>query len=268
MSSTMRVLLILLVAAGVTPRDVAGEIFGETKDNYFWSQTLVIPADRISLPEMEKAARAFLGSAASHRLAVLSVYNTREIAAKETGAPCHSYKQWKVDYNHFPRGQLVAADVIALNGDAVLRLRSADGSFSKRILSGRDPTQFSVEGTPFEILIVGGRRMTRFEVCATPGAIEPRLYVRTEAKLTQVLCEQATGSLAKTLRTKYVRVEFRNDHWFPCSFFPVVYPFFPPEPPPSESAYRNSVTFTCSITCEGQAHCMQTTGPPLAPAKR
>lgn len=47
--------------------------------------------------------------------------------------------------------------MIAINGDAVLRPRSADGSFSKRILRGRDPTQFSVEGTPFEILIVGGQ---------------------------------------------------------------------------------------------------------------
>lgn len=39
--------------------------------------------------------------------------------------------------------------------------------------------------------------MTQFEVCGTPGAIEPKLYIRTEAKLDQLLCEQALDSLAK-----------------------------------------------------------------------
>lgn len=182
----------------------------------------------------------------------------------ERGLSCHSYKQWKVYYDHFPRDRLMVGSVIAINGDSVLRLRRADGTVTRVVLSGKDPTQFSVDGARFEILVLAGREMTRFQVCATPGAIEPNLYIRTEARLNRQVCERATNWIAGTLRTKHVGVTFRNDYWFPCSqLFPVLYPFFPPEPPPSESSYHNSATFSCGMTCEGRAHCVQTMGAPI-----
>jgi hypothetical protein len=254
-----RVLLILLVFGGVTPCCGADEVYGETQDKDYWFLTLVAPPDRITLSEMEKRARAFLERAASRKVAVLSVFNTREIAAAERGSSCHSYKQWKVYYDLFPRDRLVAGSVIAIGGGAVLRLRSAEGMVTQRVLNGKDPTRFSIDGTRFEILIVAGRSMTRFQACGTPGAIEPTLYIRAETDLDPNRCQRATNWLAKTLRTRHLSATFRNDHWFPCSqFFPVLYPFFRPEPPPSESAYHNSLSFTCRIWCDGTAGCTET----------
>jgi hypothetical protein len=264
MSSRSGVAQIVLFLIGVMACQGAEEVYAETKDNDHWFLTLVVPVERVKLPHMEKVAVDFLGRAASHKVAVLSVFNTREIAAMERGTSCGNYKQWRVDYNYFPRGRLAAANMIAIGGNAVLRLRSADGTVTRRVLKGEDPTQLSIDGTRFEILVIGGRRMTRFQACATAGAIEPNLYIRTSGKLSRELCERAVNWLAGMLRSRHLGASFRNDYWFPCGqFFPVLYPFFPPEEPLSESAYHKSVTFTCAMTCEGKADCLQTMGPPV-----
>ena len=270
---SVRVLLTLFTAC-ITICHAADEVFGDMKDTDYWSRTLVVPAERIVLPDMEKVAREFLKRAGSRKVVILTVYSTRDIAGRQLGFVCLDYyKAWRHSYDQFPRDSLAAANMIAIGGDAVLRLRHVDGTVARRVLSGKDPTQLLIDGVAFELLHIAGREMSGFIRCDIPGQVGPQLYFRTDAKLTPELCERATAWIARLLPRKNMFASFRNDAVFACDSFPVVYPFSPPTRPPTETEYNNSLSFVCSVFCgEKEAHCTQTGGPsqarPPVPAKQ
>lgn len=264
MTALRKVVPTLLMLTGVLTAQVSHEVFSETKDREYWRLTLIVPAERITLREMEKTAREFVQRAGSRKVIVLSVFSTRDIAVRERGLMCQGYRPWRRDYDELARNSLVAANMITIAGDSVLRLRSADGAVRKSVLSGKDPTLFSIAGVFFEILFVSERKMTGLANCDVRGEVAPDVFVRTDAKLTPELCARAITRLAERIRRKNVTASFRNDHWFACHpGFPVLYPFMPPAPPPAEKEYLDSSTYTCGVYCEGEkATCTQTWGPP------
>jgi|GEM_PF-2647728 len=262
-----KVLLMLLVLAAGLSSVSAEERVWDMKDSAYWRRKLVVPVEDITPAKMEKTAQEFLRLAGVRRIVVLSVFVSRGVAA-EQGAPRSNYKQWKGYYDSLPKHARVSAHMIAISGDAVLWVRDVEGRITRRVLKGRDPTKFSVDGTAFEILYVAGRVMTKFERCATPGAIEPVFYVITPAELTEELCTRAGRWLARKLEAKHLAVRFRNDQWFvPGSSFPVAYPFAPTEAPPTEAEYHRSVSYYCGIFRGKPLDCRQTMGLALTPRR-
>src|SRR5690242_10619507 len=235
----MKTLSVLLLFLGAILCRASDRVIAEMKDKDTLVRLQILPNSTFNLRDMERVARRFLdGAAKAHTTAVLLVYADRTVAAQE-GAGCEgNYLQWKLLYDNFPKGVLLAADVISLRGDSVLWLRTSDGSIVRRVLSGKDPTQISVDGVPLEISFVWARIRSRFEGCGTPGAIEPVLYLRTNAPLSANFCQRVTSWLAAGLGAKHIWAEFANDRWFPCDArFPLRYPFSLPEPPPSEATF-------------------------------
>jgi hypothetical protein len=245
----------------VVPCLASHRVIPDLKDTDTLLRTAILPDSAFNVNDMEKVARRFLEEAAkTHKTARLSIFADRTVAAQEAAACEGSFLQWKLLYDSFPKRALLAAYVVSLRGDAVLWLRTSDGSVFRRVLTGKDPTQISVDGVPLEILFVNGRVQSRFEVCGTPGAVVPILYLSTDAALDAEFCQRVTSWLAAKLDTKHIWAEFANDHWFPCDGrFPLRYPFSPAEPPLSEAAFYSLPGFGCGIFCDAEPRCLSST---------
>src|SRR5450755_67438 len=246
---------------GTVPCLASHSVVSDLKDSDALLRIEILPDSRFNLTDMEKVARRFLGGAAKmHKTARLLIYPDRTLAAQEAAACEGSFPQWKLFYDSFPRRVLLAANVISLRGDAVLWLRTSDGFVFRRVLTGKDPTQISVDGVPLEILFVNGRIQSRFEVCGTPGTVVPILYLRTDAALDAEFCQRVTSWLAAKMGTKHIGAEFTNDHGFPYDGrFPLWYPFSPTEPPLSEAAFYSLPGFGCDIFRGPEPHCLSST---------
>jgi hypothetical protein len=257
----MRAFPVLLLFLGVISCEASGTVVHDLKDNDTLLRLEVLPDSTFNLTDMERVARRFIGGAAkTHKIAVLAAYADQAVAAEEAAGCGSNYLNWKLFYDSFPKRVLLASYVISLRGDAVLWLRTSDGSIFRRVLSGNDPTQVSVDGIPLEILYVNGRIRSRFEGCGTTGAIDPVLYLRTNAALSAKFCQRVTLWLAARVGAKHIWAEFANDPWFPCdSRFPLRYPFSPAGPPLSETAFYGLPGFSCSIFCDAEPRCLSST---------
>jgi hypothetical protein len=259
-----RVVLLWAVFTGVTASCAADQVFGEVKDKYHWFKTVVIPKKRITLPEMEEIARGFLKSAGtSRRILVLSAFPSRAVAGMQNALTCDSYRQWRFYYDKAPK-DIVGAEMISIQGNAVLGVRRADGSFTRLVLAGSDPTKFTSGGVSFEVLHLSPRTISRFECAGVPGTVQPLANVRTNETLTPEVCRRAFEVLAKILGSERLFASFRNDHWFLCGPFPLLYMFAEPQVPPPERTYGESLSFTCGFDCDGPSSCIMMSGPELS----
>lgn len=233
-------------------------IISEIRDDRTLIQVRVAHEAASGPAGMEREARRFLEDLGRTRiLSRLSMYSRRDVAEAQNGGMCEgSYLSWKAHYDAFPKGDFVASDVTSIGGDSVLRLRARDGTVTRKVVRGKDPTQIVVDGVRFDLLFVSGRLRSRFEGCGVPGTVDPVLFLQTDATLTPAICERATSWLATKLGANHVWTHFRNDRWFICSQFPVVFPFLPAEPLPSSPALASSREYSCSIFCEGPPRCM------------
>jgi hypothetical protein len=253
----MRSVFLLTLSFGYAHCWAQARIIAELKDADTVIQVRMLPQSAFTLVEMTTVADEFLRSdAAAHSIAVLSVYADRDIAAREAGAICEGgYRQWRAYYDDFPKGRLLAGSVISIRGDSVLRLRTLEGTVIHRVINGTDPTNVSVGGDQFEILSISGRSRSRFEGCGIVGVVEPVLYLKTDATLSESLCKRVTSTLVERMGRKYISTDFRNDPWFLCGQYPIVYPYWPFEKPPAKVAYDGLPELACSISCKGAPNC-------------
>jgi hypothetical protein len=233
-------------------------IISEIKDERTLIQVRVVHEAASGLAGMEREARRFLDDLGRARvLSRLSVYSRRDVAEAQNGGMCEgSYLSWKAHYDAFPKAAFMASDVTSIGGDSVLRLRARDGTVTRQVVRGKDPTQIVVDGVRFELLFVSGRLRSRFEGCGVPGTVDPVLFLQTDATLNLAICQRVTSWLANKLGVNHVWTHFRNDRWFICSQFPVMFPFLSAEPLPSSTFLASSREYSCSIFCEGPPRCM------------
>ena len=243
----------LLAVTPATPQK-AGHVVAELRGNEIFVQVRTLDAAAFLPLTIEGIAHDFLASTSrGHYASILEMYSDRAFVV---GQSCEEiYRQWRLFYDDLAKKPLVAAEVIAVGDNVILRLRNSSGRITRRILQGHDPTQVSVGGVTFEILYLTGRRHSRFERCGHAGDIDPAVYLKTSAVLSEELCQRVTSQLAAALGVKQMYAHFRNDHWFICSVFPVRFPFTSQETPPSEAEYYALPEFTCSLDCNGAASC-------------
>jgi hypothetical protein len=255
----MRSAVLLTVFFGCAHCWAQGRVIAELKDANTVIQVRMLPQSAFTLVEMRTVADEFLKSdATAHSIAVLSVYEDGDVAAREAGAICEGgYTQWRAYYDDFPKGRLLAGSVISIRGDAVLRLRTIEGAIIRQVISGTDPTNVSAGGDQFEIMSISGRSRSRFEGCGVAGVVEPVLYLKTDATLSESLCKRATSILVERLGRTYILTHFRNDAWFLCGQFPIVYPYSPFERPPTKVAYSALPELACSISCKSGPNCIR-----------
>jgi hypothetical protein len=231
-------------------------------DDDYWFETTFLEGSNITEEHMGAIARRFLSSSAhKRRIAVLTVFSNPKVNAQQNDIACDHYRQWLYYFDRSRNNSRAVADVIAINGNAVLRVRSVTGVISRAVLKGADPTVFSLAGAPVEVLMLSGRAISDFEGCSIPRGIAPIAYLQTPAPLSLDLCRRAMAEFTKKIGAKRLHVSLRNDPWFICGGnFPIIYPFANLGEPPREQDYYRSRTFTCSVECDGTIACTMTTG--------
>jgi hypothetical protein len=260
---------LLLLVAGVASF-AQEEVLSEGRDGGYWSKRVLVPEERFTVPEVEAMARRFVSEAGKGLVvAQLSVYTSGEEAAMDVDSNRNSYITWKAYYDWVAQRPLRMAQVTAIRGNAVLRIRLADGTVVRRVLSGKDPLHIESDGLDFEILVLGFRSASWIDRCQPDGAMSPSgVYLMADAPLTANACDRVTARLGELLGTKILWAAFRNDHWF-ISFgsYPLIYQFATPSEPPSETEYYSSIAYHCLIWCDKQGPCSQVL-PDVPPPRR
>ncbi len=196
------------------------------------------PATPFTLVELERLSRLELSRAKSQRVAHSRFYGSNG------GEQCPKLdhiteRDWRDLYERTSRLPNEIAELISIDGNAVLRFRNASGQVEKRILSGRDPLVQTIRGKTFEVIYLA-EWLGRYD-----GTV--RLYIRTAAP---VSVEDGTELLARMQnvfpKPLSVQLYIRNDEWFMQeSYYPYSNPFITNGPPPSGQDYGRT------LYCEG-----------------
>lgn len=142
------------------------------------------------------------------------------------------------------------AELLAINGNAVLRMRDPEGMVSSRVIAGRNPLQISIGVYHYEIV--------HFDLRDWPGP-KVEVYARTEAPL----APDPGIALLRALKPLFARCRslslyLRNDAWFVHEpNFPYLYPFESNEPRPIEEEYRKTLTLTCQRRGDNGPECSE-----------
>ena len=165
--------------------------------------------------------------------------------------PSHyDFDQWCRMYEMAASEKAQVAEAISVAGNAVLRIRQADGSISRQVLSGEDPLKVTLPGNTFEIVhfdLTGPSRL----------GLQEAVFVFVRAHSSFDVTEGA--ALFKKLAPLFpgfgVAVEIRNDAWF---VYQQRYPFYNPfnedRSTPSQQEYERSPTMKCTGSVDAP-HC-------------
>jgi hypothetical protein len=198
------------------------------------------PATPFTLGELERLSLIELSRANAQRVAHSRFYGSK--GGEPWPKPDHITESgWRELYERTSQLPNEIAELISIDGNAILRFRNASGQVEKRVLAGNDPLIQTIGGKTYEILYLG-EWLGRYE-----GTI--RLYVRTAAPLS---VEEGTELLARMQnlfpKPLSVQLYIRNDEWFmEESYYPYSNPFIPNGPVPSAQVYGK--TLYCSGIC-------------------
>jgi hypothetical protein len=146
--------------------------------------------------------------------------------------PTHySFESWAWVNQQASRVHWRVADLTAINGDAVLRIR--DGSTLNRVvLSGRDPLTYTVSGIEFEILQFSFHNQE-----------STTAYVRAKSALTIEGCEELYRRLKRRVPVPF-DLRVREDIWFVEAGFPPYF-WFQRGGVPTKSEQANAPSVSC-----------------------
>jgi hypothetical protein len=156
-----------------------------------------------------------------------------------------TFSHWKDLHDAQAESQGPVAEMIAVKGDAVLRIRGADGRVTEKVLQGHNPLVFEDGGLTFHILHFGLSlpnppliQVKRADIYVQSNRM-PSVGLGAELlKRWQPLFPQFTTSFF-----------FRQDLWFISNpSFPFFFPFGEEGEPPSEEAYGRTHTMYCMNT--------------------
>ncbi|MBI3684114.1 MAG: hypothetical protein HY235_27390 [Acidobacteria bacterium] len=157
------------------------------------------------------------------------------------------FKAWAKRCKRFATEPLRLAEMVMLNGDAVLRIR--DGLETRRIvLAGEDPLRHRVSDSAFEILDLNISR-----------AILPfRVFARSRDTLSVPVTEELYKRLQKALPTSAIYVVARNDPWFFSHGALYATCWWESREPADEESITSAPEVTCAQYRGGEPACVAT----------
>ena len=171
----------------------------------------------------------------------LSVFVNSDDAFRELrgkGGVDYGYSWWRQLYERYGRHPLPKAEVTAFGGSSVLRIRSADGTVKRVVLSGHDFFTIVRGATTYQIL----------EICASILPLQARpkphdwgvlnFYIQSSTIPSKHEAEALTRELVHISGEAQISTQFQADTFFADSGrFPIVYRFGPTAPPPPEREF-------------------------------
>ncbi len=156
-----------------------------------------------------------------------------------------TFEPWVRNYKGGLTTPMQAAEMIAVRGNAVLRIR--DGLALRRlVVSGEDPLVIESEGSRFELLHLYFSWLPAYSL---------RVFARCDGTLTLSNSRTLYGILAKAFAAPPSTLAVRKDRWFDDGAFPVRFWFDLSEPPSSFSEYNMAPMVECMRLGAGPPDC-------------
>jgi hypothetical protein len=232
----------LLGTALARPLDEAEVVFENRGQSWAYIE-LVVSADGWNEAALVALSKDVLLELKQARLAQVRVYAGERIRSK-LSPPLHSefadFLRYRVGWGEAPY-----AELLKLDGDAVLRYRNESGPV-RRLISGRDPTRLTAGDVTFEIVYLVG-----FEAQEGPSL---KIFAVTGEPLTTELGAAVSAVIRKRLPLDS-RIYIRNDLWFFSS--PYMHPFLLRGQPPTAEEWNQTWTVYCPVQTAGQCYADQ-----------
>ena len=149
------------------------------------------------------------------------------------------FKMWRRMHDEAVNMPNEFAEMISINGEAVLRMRDGSGKVTKKVLTEHDPLKVVIAGDMFEIIYLGFSAPAPFTLQRVDA------YVRTSASLKPESGLDLLRKLDQVFPGYEVSVFVRDDPWF---IYQPSYPFFNPfveEPTPPTDPDHLAPTLQC-----------------------
>jgi hypothetical protein len=161
-----------------------------------------------------------------------------------------TYELWASQYESYRRRLPAFGELLFMKGEAVMRVREANGSLHRKVLTENDPLEFATEHYKFDLIHF--QRSSR----SMDGKTSLNFFLLGQAPLTVQQAREAAEALAKQFQSDDLTVDVRLDPWFIGSeLFPVVYLFQKDSVAPfSKAEYLLRPHVQCSLY-DDEMHC-------------
>jgi hypothetical protein len=190
------------------------------------------PKEPFTMKELERRSRAELSLAKRVRFVRVLFYGIN--GGADLPLPTDStFEHWKGLYESFSKSSYEVAELIAIDGNAVLRIHDSAGNVEKRVLAGKDPLVYRVGNRDYEVLYFAPAAAERYQ------GVGFELFVRSSAPFTRAEGVEFLTNLQRSFpETVTLVLRFRHDEWFALTDFgyPIKNPFLPYVAPPEASS--------------------------------
>jgi hypothetical protein len=192
------------------------------------------PGEPFTLKFIERLAKAELSKTKGARLVQIRFENWRGTQPLPFFTDS-TFEHWRKLYESGRKaGGFEIAELIAIDGNAVIRIQDRTGYVEKKVIAGSDPLVVRIRNNVYEVLYLEA------------GV----LYVRSQRPFSE---EEGTELIARLNRRLAnaipVELYIRNDEWFiPITYsgYPVANPFIPNGPAPEK--YPEAGRLYCRFT--------------------
>ena len=185
-------------------------------------------------------ARQFLSENANFRMIRLTlVPDERPATYSGLGCDhCEPYSFWRRQWDAISPVTFAVAELMSIEGNAVVRFRDKSGVVSSAVLRGSDPRALRVGDYQGRVIHV-----------EMHGRIEsplPQLYVVGSGRISSKEGAAYAKDLAARLGVRESWIEFRADPWFINEIWTPFFPLFDAAGPvPTEGAFKETKTPYC-----------------------
>jgi hypothetical protein len=155
----------------------------------------------------------------------------------------YSFENWLRFYDEAAATPNEIAEMIAINGDAVLIVRDRSGSLTERILAGRNPLRVTAGGQDLQIVDV-------ILIRAILYGADIRFFLRT----TELLRVEAGEKLLEVLQSSApkfrISATVQNNAWFVGDEYPFFNPLVEQRIEPTKEEYLQTKTLECGYVAE------------------
>jgi hypothetical protein len=162
---------------------------------------------------------------------------------------CKPYPFWRTQYDAVVKEEFPLGEMLALDGNAVVRYRGRDGSVSEIVLAGSHPRPVVIGTFAGKIVHVGMSGKMR-----NPRTLLLQLYVVGDGKITADAGAQYIASFSHQMGEIDSTVELRSDPWFINEIWRTWLPLFEEHrgTPPNEQDFDASKTLRCDALARSE----------------
>jgi hypothetical protein len=161
---------------------------------------------------------------------------------------CDPYRFWRTQWDAISAVAFPIAELMCIEGNAILRYRDRTGAVSVTVLRGSDPREIRIGDYHGKIIQIGMH-----------GRIEspiPQLYVVGSGRIRSKSGALYARDLTKRLGVRESWIEFRADPWFINEIWTPFFPLFDAaDTPPTEEKFKVSKTPYCFCFTQTNNQC-------------